>query len=88
MAKQDRIKQARRRLAEIKGFFIHFAIFLIVMTILFTVNYTNAGPWWVQWPFIGWGAGILLHWALVFSPLRRWGSDWEKRKLEELMRED
>lgn len=88
MQQTDRYAHAQHRLAALKGFYIHLAIFLFVMTILLVVNIMNPTVWWVQWPLLGWGAGVLLHWALVFSPAMQWSRNWEKRKLEQLMREE
>lgn len=84
----ERYRKAKQRLAEIKGFYIHLAVFILVMTILGIVNIANPEVWWVQWPLLGWGAGLLFHWALVFSSAIEWSRNWEERKLRELMKDD
>ena len=40
---------------------------------------------WAFWPTIGWGIGLFFHGMSVLPGLSRWGSDWEERKVQELM---
>jgi len=49
------------------GFFIHFGVYVIVMGILMGLNFTRTpDKLWSIWVACGWGAGVLLHSALVF----------------------
>ena len=77
--------RARRRVKAIKGFYIHFSIFLLVVAFLFVVNAMTPGPWWVQWVLFGWGVGIAAHAVAVFGLAGWLGSDWEERKIREIM---
>jgi len=53
------------------GFFIHFAIYLGVIAVLMALNFTrHPEKMWSVWVACGWGAGILLHAALVFLSAR------------------
>jgi 2TM domain len=85
LARTDREKHlaAKAHVAALKGFLIHSSIFGAVMIVLFIVDYRDGGAWWVQWPFIGWGLGILGHALLVFYPLSLSTSSWEERKIQE-----
>ena len=85
MAENRKYQDAKRHVASIKGFYIHLAVFAAVMTGLIALDFTDAKPWWVQWPFIGWGLGILGHAYLVFGTRGHPVSDWEKRKIREKM---
>ena len=79
-------KLARRQVAAINGFYIHFAGFALVMGILPAVNVTTGSGWWVQWPFLGWGAGLLAHAVVVFGQSPRAIANWETRKVAAVKR--
>ena len=86
MSDNANLKLARRQVAAIKGFYIHLAVFLLVMGILLAVNATTGSGWWVQWPFLGWGAGLLAHAGVVFGRSPRAIANWETRKVEAVKR--
>ena len=74
----------RRQVRRERGFYIHAAVFAAVMTLLFAVDYmTSPERFWVQWPLLGWGAGLALHALSVFGGLSPLGADWGRRKVEE-----
>jgi hypothetical protein len=85
LARTDREKYlaAKAHVAALKGFLIHLFVFGAVMIGLFIADYRDGGAWWVQWPFIGWGLGILGHAFLVFFPHALSTSGWEERKIQE-----
>jgi 2TM domain len=58
-----------------------------VMSGLFGLNSLSSANWWVQWPLLGWGMGIMFHGLLVFSPVRFLSREWERRKIEERLGE-
>lgn len=86
MDEHQKIVRAKQRVEALTGFYIHAAIFVLVMALLFIVNATSSGAWWVQWVLLGWGAGVLAHAWFVF------GQDggpnfitaWQLRKIKEL----
>jgi 2TM domain len=80
---REKYLAAKAHVAALKGFLIHSSIFAAVMIGLFAVDYRDGGAWWVQWPFIGWGLGILGHAYLVFFPYVLSTSGWEERKIKE-----
>jgi 2TM domain-containing protein len=82
---EARLARARRRLAALKGFYIHLLVFAVVLAGLFIVNLAAGGPWWVLWVLLGWGIGIVAHAITVFGPTSQAIADWEERKLRELM---
>ena len=77
---------AKRQVAAIKGFYIHLAVFLLVMGILLAVDATTGPGWWVQWPLLGWGAGLLAHASVVFGQSPHVIANWEARKVKALKR--
>ncbi|MEZ5817829.1 MAG: 2TM domain-containing protein [Hyphomicrobiaceae bacterium] len=75
---------ARRRVEAITGFYIHLGVYLIVNAGLFLVNLFTGPDWWVQWPVVGWGIGLIAHGAVVYGVTHPRVIDWEERKVEEL----
>ena len=77
---------ANRQVTAIKGFYIHLAVFVLVMGLLLTIDATTGPSWWVQWPFLGWGAGLLAHAFVVFGQPPGAIANWEGRKIEVVKR--
>lgn len=85
-----RYKTAKKRVKEIKGFYIHLAVYLVINTMLIayssdwiydtsTVEISGFGTAFL------WGIGLFAHWASVFMPNIFLGKNWEERKIKELM---
>ena len=53
------------------GFHWHLWCFLITNGTLFLINILTPGPWWFQWPVIGWGIGLAFHFQSVYFPTTR-----------------
>jgi hypothetical protein len=51
------------------------------------LNAASGDPWWVQWVLLGWGIGVLAHALAVFGRGSKLVSEWEKRKIKELLEE-
>jgi hypothetical protein len=84
---EERYQRARKHVEELKGFYVHLAIYLIVNSGLFLLNVLTSDGWWFYWPLIGWGIGLAAHGFSVFIEDSRFARDWEARKIRELMRE-
>ena len=82
---QEKYLASKAHVASLKGFYIHLTVFIAVMSGLVAVDYAKGGSWWVQWPLIGWGIGLLAHAYHVFSAKNKSGDDWEERKIKETM---
>lgn len=79
-------QRARRRVHQLKGFYIHMTVFVGIMLMLLVINLvTSPGVWWVQWAFLGWGVGVIAHTLVVFGLAGWLGPEWEERKIRELM---
>ena len=88
MDDQARYEQANKRVQELKGFYGHLAVYMIVNAFLLVINLlTSPHALWFYWPLLGWGIGIAIHAAAVLSN-GIWGKDWEARKVKELMDKD
>lgn len=81
MTQDERYEKARKRVKELRDFYGSLAAYVVVMIVLFIVDYSDRGNWWVYWPAMGWGIAVVLHAFRVFGP----GSRWEERKVKELM---
>ena len=87
MDEQTKYEDAKKRVNEIKEFYQHLVVYVLVNAFLFTVNkLTSPGHNWFIWPLLGWGLGLVLHALTVFGAL--WGSGWEERKIKEIMDRD
>lgn len=85
----ERYERAKKRVKELREFYTHLAVYVIVNTGLFLINYlTSAGTWWFYWPLIGWGIGVAAHGVSVFFEGGLLGRDWEERKIRQLMSRD
>ena len=61
MDEKEKLARAKRMVVAMTGFYIHLAVFIVVIALLFIINSASSGPWWVQWVLIGWGAFVLAH---------------------------
>ena len=88
MVDRDKFIKARQRVQELTGFWIHFGVFVLVMTLLLVVNATadSDTAWWVQWPLLGWGIGIAAHAWAVFAHMPDRIARWQHRKMRQFMK--
>jgi fatty acid desaturase len=82
------MERAKRRVEAVKGFYIHLAVFVLVVAGLLLINLATGQPWWVLWVFLGWGLGVLTHGIAVSDRAHRAMTAWEERKLRQFMAED
>ena len=85
MESDEKYRRAKRRVAAIKGFYIHLIAYISVITLLFFIDFLTPGGWWFYWALLGWGIGIIVHALSVFGITGLLGSDWEEKKIAELM---
>lgn len=82
-------QRAERRVAAIKGFYIHLVVFVAVIAGLLLINAASKNQgWWVHWVFLGWGLGVLAHGLAVMERTSKAVADWEARKVREIMAKD
>lgn len=78
--------KAQKRVEDIKGFYGHLTSFVVVNIGLITLNLaTSPQHLWFLYPFIGWGVGLAAHGMSVFNYMPFLNSNWEERKIRELM---
>jgi len=85
----DQYLRARNHVDELKGFYYSLLSYCLVIPFLIFVNYKTS--WNVQWfwfPMFGWGLGLCIQAYRVFVSNGLFGRNWEKRKIEEYMRNE
>ena len=88
MEENERYRRAKERVEEIKSFYSHLFIYIIVNLALFIINMlTSPNSLWFYWPLFGWGIGLLIHAFSVFGT-KMFLKDWEEKKIKELMEKD
>lgn len=79
---------AKRKVQGIKRFYIHLTTYLLVNVLLFLINITTSpNHLWFYWPLFGWGIGIVVNAVYVFGFGYWLGSDWEEKKIKEIVNE-
>lgn len=84
-------EEAKKRVKRIKGFYSHFTVYIFGNLLIVFINYQNLKPgesyfqWHNFYTAIFWGIALLAHGLSVFLPNFILGSDWEERKIRELM---
>ena len=87
-------KAARKRVKDIKGFYVHLLVYLVVNIFLIVASsdFTRFGNWRLEvsnfYTALFWGIGLAAHWAGVFGPGFFLGKKWEEKKIQELMEKD
>lgn len=81
--------KAKKRVKDIKGFYIHFALYIATIPITIIVNLLFVPSFHFFWLSIfGWGVAIVLHWLTVFGFKNiGFGKDWEEKKIKEIIEE-
>lgn len=84
MNEQKAYERIEKRVEEKLGFYIHLAVYILVNSLLITINLTTApAAYWFVWPLLGWGMGVLIHALVVF--VFGEGTAIRKRMLEDEM---
>ena len=84
MNEREKTVRAKQQVEAETGFYVHTAIFVVVMVSLFVLNRFSNSDWWVHWPLLGWGMGVALHATLVFGRSPQFITDWQLRKIKKL----
>lgn len=80
-----RYKLAKKKVEELKGFYIHLAIYCVMVPVFIYLNLISTDFPWALFPILGWGWGVLGHAAETFGWNPIFNKKWEARKIEELM---
>lgn len=89
----ERYAMAYKRVKRIKGFYVHFLVFILVNLFIIGRRYYERGDvifsdWDTYSTLIFWGIGIVAHASSVFGRDLFFGENWEERKIKEFMDKD
>lgn len=89
-AKEQAYLKAQKRIKEIKGFYSHLAVMIIILPFLVFINLQFTPQYhWFWWAVFGNLMGLFFHWLGIFGlKIFGLGKDWEERKLNEFIREE
>lgn len=85
---EKKYERAKERIEKLKGFYIHFAIYLLMIPVFIFLNVKSGDFPWAIFPIGGWGFGVASHAMETFEYNPILGKNWEERKLKELMDKD
>jgi uncharacterized integral membrane protein len=96
MTPEEQIKydKAINRVKKIKGFYTHLAVYVVINIIFVIVNIQNLdkGESYFQFKNFStaffWGIGLVAHGLSTFGGEIFFGSDWEEKKIKELMEKE
>lgn len=81
--------RARKRVEDIKGFYVHVGVYVIVNAALLAINLLSSpDTLWFYWPLLGWGIGVAIHAFTLILEGGILGSEWEERKIDELVQRE
>lgn len=96
---REKRRRAKKRVEELKGFYIHFAVYVTVNTFITTMkvirdmdegNSFGEAFWdfgtFAVWFF--WGIGVVFHAVKAFSYNPIFGKDWEERQIQKYLERD
>lgn len=82
-------KRAKKKVQEIKGFYLNLMCYCLIIPILVYINLTySPGFHWFWFSALGWGTGVLFHGISAFNVIPFLGCDWEERKMREFMQQE
>jgi len=88
---KEKYNRAKKRVDELKGFYIHLAIYVVINAFILVNLYLRNDDFW-RWEhfftLIAWGVGVLFHASKTFGFNPLLGKDWEERQIQKYMDED
>ena len=96
---KEKLERAKKRVQELKGFYVHLAVYVIINTFISTMKIVqnlgngesfNEAFWdfgtFAVWIF--WGIGMFFHAVKVFSYNPFFGKNWEQKQIQKYMDKD
>ena len=85
MRQEEALRRARKRVKEMRSWYMSASMYAIIIPSLWIVNLFMGGKFWAHWATLGWGFGLTIHGLSVFAGRSFFGSEWEERKVDEIM---
>lgn len=86
MENNIKYQQAKKRVKQIKGFYIHALVYILVNAFIMIMRFQKHGNIdYDNWGIGLWAVGLAVHGLSVFLPNFILGKNWEEKKIRELM---
>ena len=86
---EDRYLKAQKQVEDLKGFYGNLTSYIVVNIGLLILNLiTSPNNLWFFYPLLGWGIGVAIHAMSVFNYMPFLNSEWEEKKIKELMNKE
>lgn len=85
----ERYYQAQKKVKEIRKFYEHLTVFVLVNPIVMVVNLiTSPGHLWFLYCLFGWGIAVVLDGLKAFNYAPFFNKEWEEKKIKEILEEE
>ncbi len=88
---KEKLKRAKKQIGELKGFYSHLAIYIVINTFILINIYLRTDDFW-QWQhfvtLFAWGIGVFFHASKVFNYNPFFGRNWEERQIQKYIDKD
>lgn len=88
---ETKLERAKKRVEQIKGFYIHFGIYILINCFILINIYLNTYNFW-QWQYFitlfAWGIGVVFHAAKVFGFRLLFSKNWEEKQIQKYLDKD
>lgn len=85
-------REAAKRVKRIKSFYTHLVVYVVINIVIFVVNVQSSSESIWHWKNFTtaffWGIGLASHAISVFLPGAILGSNWEEKKIKQLMEKE
>jgi hypothetical protein len=92
---QDKLRRAKKRVEQLKGFYVHLAVYVVVNAFILVNIYIASvrdgepfGKWGHFFTLIFWGIGLAFHGIKAFNFNPFFGRDWEERQIQKYIDKD
>lgn len=93
--RDERYEIAAKRVKRIKGFYVHAMVYILVNIFIVAANYDKSSfdsglffRWETYSTALFWGIGLVAHGLSVFGKNLFFSSNWEEKKIQEIMDKD
>ena len=67
MEDKEKYERAKKRVQNLKDFYTHLTVYILVNILLVIINVVSyQGHWWFFYPLLGWGIGLTAHGVSTF----------------------
>jgi sensor histidine kinase YesM len=89
-SKEEKYYRAKKQVQKIRDFYTTLFMYILFIPFIFYIWYTYSSNTiqWFWFPILGWGIGLIFQGAEAFNKFPVLGSNWQKRKIRELMEDE